>query len=1147
MEDAWRPDLRTIAAKEEAQNAMGTVSIRLLGGFDVSCDGAPVIEFESDSARALLARLGAEPGVALSRAMLAELLWPERPPGSAAGNLRHTLSALRRTLGDDDSDRPLLVATRSTIMLDDRVDVDLPTFRRRLSVPPSEPGAVAAWESGIALRRGPLLDGFDPPLSEEWETWLRSERSDVDDLAGTTLRRLVELRERTGEHEVALDHVRSWIDIDPWSEEAHRALMRLLALADRRAEALTHATELEASLQSELGIEPNDRTRRLIDDIRHDRFPIRVHGVPDLPPRPPASSVPEPCIGRDDERHWLRSQLDDTQVGAGRMIVIVGQPGSGKTVLLERFARDAHEALPDLIVLRGVCNQHRGLTPDPFLPLRQVLGQLLGDVELSWLRGHLTAREIEKRWLGLPTAVETLLDRGPSLLGTIVDAEALARRLDVAHPGHEVSARLRRAAALAARRTDDPTRQARPLIEQCTQVLTTMAATTPIMIEIDDLQWADPATTAVLTHLAATLGRVPLLVVVAMRPGELGVNGRGPVATAVDEILGRAPTNARLELEGTRAFVDACLDAEPNAIGEGFRANLHRTTGGNALFTVEVIDMLRSNGQLRRNDSGTWVASEPVAWDRVSPRIGATIATRLSALPAETRADLEVASLQGLQFSAEVVARARDAPTHDVMLRLSDLGSAPSSLIRFIGSEVVDGVRLDHFEFRHALFRHHLAEHVAPAPRRHHHEAIGRALETIHAGEPGRVAADLALHFDAASLDPEAIRYHAAAGRNAARLSAYDEAALHLRRALALLERTVPSPERLERELALLTSLGACLQARRGYNAPETTEVYERLRALTREAVPSIESANAIGGLATVDGLRAEYLDAIAEAEQLLDLAAELASPPIEAVARLHLGWLLLMVGRIVEADEQLTLSHERYDPSWDDWLTSLIGVHVPSTIAAWHAIVAWHLGHDAHVEERADRSIELARAAGFPFALAFSLAVAGCLVGEFIDDEPRVRAAATELAEVAEAEDLAFYQAAAITHAGTARFMAGDPAGAVDGLREGLARWTSLGTEAFVTWIRTWLVEALVDGGDLEAARDELAEIDRRLAHGEEHLTELRRRYVEGLLHRRAGDLERARQTFIELVDMARAARAKGPEDQALRALDELAASRHP
>ena len=127
---------------------MARLEIRLLGGFDVCLLGRPVVEFESDTVRALLARVAAEPGRTITRASLAELLWPGRAQGAALGNLRHALTVLRRAIGDEATDRPFLTVTPTHLTADGGADVwiDVVELERVATGRGSERRSVADWE-----------------------------------------------------------------------------------------------------------------------------------------------------------------------------------------------------------------------------------------------------------------------------------------------------------------------------------------------------------------------------------------------------------------------------------------------------------------------------------------------------------------------------------------------------------------------------------------------------------------------------------------------------------------------------------------------------------------------------------------------------------------------------------------------------------------------------------------------------------------------------------------------------------------------------------------------------------------------------------------------------------------------------------------
>ena len=474
-------------------------------------------------------------------------------------------------------------------------------------------------------------------------------------------------------------------------------------------------------------------------------------------------------------------------------------------------------------------------------------------------------------------------------------------------------------------------------------------------------------------------------------------------------------------------------------------------------------------------------------------------------------------------------------------LRLGGLTAPPHILIEPDGMHRVNGRRFSRYRYRHTLFQNYLYEHLAEPRRRIVHERTGRAIEAIYTDRLDEVAIDLALHFDRAEFAPEAIEYLDRAGRRAMRLSAVAEAIGHFERAVELLDSLEPSLDRDRRLLGALTSLGACLQVRSGYTAPPTTEVFERVRALIPDVGPSIEVAQALGALSTVDGLLARYTDGLAGAEQLLTIAGQLGAAPIETVAHMQAGWMLFMTGRLRQAEEHLQLAIEPYDPDWDEWLTYAVGFHVLSTALAWRALVRWHLGHPDQARVDAADSIASARRADYPLAPTFALSVAGCVLSEELDEPAAVITAAEEAWAIAEREGFAFYRAAAEFHHGIGLARSGDLSRGLRQIRNGLAGWTALGTEAFVTWLRTGFAEILVLDGQLDAAGEVLDDVERRLATGEERMAELTLPYSRGLLQRAGGDDEAAERGFRRAIDICNEFEDRGQQLRAANALAEL------
>jgi len=239
----------------------GAIGLRMLGGYEGTCGPGHLLALPTKKAWALFAYLALHSSRELKRERLAALLWGDRFDEQARRSLRQELYEIRNALGESLADR--LTATRDTVVFDgDGLEVDVLRFEDLAGREDAE-----SLEAAEALYRGPLLDGLD--ISESaFEAWLGAERARLHEVACRTLERLTAYRLDDGSAEAAIETARRLLLLDPLREEAHRLLLRGLAKAGRRSEALKHYQELEALLQSELAAEPEAETLRLRDVIR---------------------------------------------------------------------------------------------------------------------------------------------------------------------------------------------------------------------------------------------------------------------------------------------------------------------------------------------------------------------------------------------------------------------------------------------------------------------------------------------------------------------------------------------------------------------------------------------------------------------------------------------------------------------------------------------------------------------------------------------------------------------------------------------------------------------------------------------------------------------------------------------------------------
>jgi len=756
----------------------------------------------------------------------------------ALAGLRDALSNLRLLLHDREAAVPFVQVNPGVVQFrtGDNFWLDVSAFGRLAAGPPD----LASMEQAAALYRDGFMAGFPLEDCPAFEEWLLLQQERLKRQMTVALCRLVSIYESRAEHNQAQTHIRRWLELDPYDEEAQRYLMRTLALEGRRNAALVQYGAYRRLLAEDLDVEPEAETTALYQHLRDGKSGNRaIRGLDGPDPLTPFS--PLSFVGREQELAKLNAFLDLALAGQGRVVFVTGEPGSGKTALLTEFGRRAIGAHGVLTVACGSCNAHAG-AGDPYLPFCEILQTLAGDVEGRRASGTLPPEQARRLWAMLPATAQALADHGPDLLDTFVPGVALLQRVD-AFASHSSAWRTRlEEAALRGRAhhvVPAALAQPRDLFAQFTAVLAVLARQHPLLLLLDDLHWADGGTAALLFHLGRRLAGSRILLVGAYRPSSLDARRlsgeRHPLELVINE-LGREQGDIGVDLDQAdgRQFVDAFLDAEPNHLGPAFRRALYQHTDGNPLFTVELVRSFQRSGALVRDNASRWTEGPALDWNRWPPQVETIIAGHVAELPPGDRDLLTAASVQGETFIAEVVARVLQAEEDAVIRRLSGPLSKQHCLVSATQLEQLEasslgagpgpegqqrrdtaaGQRLSRYRFRHILVQDYLYRCLDEVERGCLHEATGRALEALFAPAPASLealAAQLARHFAAAGLPTQAAAYHLRAGERAARLTAYEEAILHLRRGLAQLEPLPESPERARLRMALHQALAASL------------------------------------------------------------------------------------------------------------------------------------------------------------------------------------------------------------------------------------------------------------------------------------------------------------------------------------------------
>ncbi len=271
---------------------MSRLEIRLFGSFQAALAGETITGFESSKVRALLAYLAADTKRTHPRDSLAGLLWPDWPQRSAMSNLRYALADLRKNIRDPQADPPILLISRESIGLNPEGDcwVDVVEFEK-LALSIQQPALsnlrnegraqseINNLQSAINLYRGEFLEGFALNDSPAFEEWILAKREYYKRQALKAVHTLAETHQQRGEYEQALAYARRQLELEPWQEEAHRQVMRLLALGGQRSAALAQYETCQRLLAKELGVKPSAETTRLYEAIRDEHLVVGNLGL----------------------------------------------------------------------------------------------------------------------------------------------------------------------------------------------------------------------------------------------------------------------------------------------------------------------------------------------------------------------------------------------------------------------------------------------------------------------------------------------------------------------------------------------------------------------------------------------------------------------------------------------------------------------------------------------------------------------------------------------------------------------------------------------------------------------------------------------------------------------------------------------------
>jgi predicted ATPase/class 3 adenylate cyclase len=792
-----------------------------------------------------------------------------------------------------------------------------------------------------------------------------------------------------------------------------------------------------------------------------------------------------PLVGRDEELGLLFRRWTQAKAGGGRVVLIAGEPGVGKSRLaeaqIERIAAEPHARL------RYFCAPHRQDSA-----LYPVIAQL--DRAAGFARGDPPAVRLGKLRAVLAE------DTPDEDLALIAELQGLA-------------------ADRAAAPDLSPQRKKELTFNALLRQLERLSRRHPVLMVFEDIQWIDPSSRELLDRIIETVTDLPVLLLATFRPEFQPPWVGRPDVTMINL--------ARLDRHNAAAMVE---NLAGNALSSAVVEEIAERADGVPLFVEELTKAVLESGA----QGVSTLSAVPQPGLSVPVTLHASLMARLDRLGPVAKDVAQKGAVLGREFGYELLASVADLPDHQLREVLDRLAGSGLLFARGTPPQSI-------YLFKHALVQDAAYGTLLRSRRQQLHTRTAAILEEqfpdITAAQPEL----LAHHCEQAGLSRKAVGYLLTAGRQALARSAMKEADALLRKGLDMLAALPDEPWRGQQELDLLIALGSALAATKGLAADEVGATLGRTRALAERIGRRERLGPLIVNQWVFHFLRSELRLAASLAEQMEKIGEEQNDVVAQLIARDFRGVACCFLGRFIAARELLERCHGLADPA----LRAAASAGLPSAdryavMPAHLATTLAYLGFIAEARLRLSEALAEARRRGHAHTLAHVLAWA-VLVVSWITRSPELQGQTEELLALSAEHGFSLWSARATVAHGQVLLGLGQAQEGMARLERGLAALRDTGT---VMGTPALLISLAQAHGMLGRAAEGLRCLDEArqiIAATEERLDEAELHRMRGESLMQTGDRVAAEASFREAVALAHGQSAKLYELRAATSLARL------
>jgi len=568
-----------------------------------------------------------------------------------------------------------------------------------------------------------------------------------------------------------------------------------------------------------------------------------------------------PFVGRDVELAKLEEFLHQAVEGSGRVVFITGEPGIGKTSLSDEFLRRARSQSRALMVSRGRCVEQYG-TGEAYLPFLDALGALLDGPSKDRL-GSIMRTHAPTWCTQLPAAF--------SSTGTVDHLQ---------------------------QDTIGATKER--MIREMGDALGLFSNTSPVVLLLEDLHWADSSSIELLRHLCNRIVSQRVLLVGTFRPEDIERSNHPLKSYKAEMKMHKLCEEIPLDSLSREHVVDYLnVTFKPNDFPDNLADHLHEKTEGHPLFTTNLLQYLSERGDIVKTNE-TWTLARPLSEIELEApeSVRSMIGKKVDQLNDEDRRTLQYASVEGAEFLSTIVAELLGIDQVDLEERLARLEKTHRLVATREEEELPDGSLATRYRFAHALYQNFLYGDLVNTRRVMLHKQAGEQLERHYGRRAPQLATKLALHFERGRDFARAIEYLIHAGDNAAKFYGNSEAADHYSHALELVAK-LPSDMRQEVLATLYQKRGAVNMALGRF--AQSVDDYVRMLS-QEEALTPARKAAALNALAMTLFFSHRVEEMAVRADEALAAAKEAGSEPLRLDTMILMGLKHLCYGEVAVA-----------------------------------------------------------------------------------------------------------------------------------------------------------------------------------------------------------------------------------------------------